>query len=150
MCFSVTNFHGGRRIFCRWYYAKVLGTWGYYCGDPTRESLHCVNIYNNKEPLWYIEKIWEKSTKTEIRNHIHYSYYFFFFSLLLLLSSIRERDETRGTIKTSNAMSYFSLVLTLVTVTNTNRYLILHLYISTPQEKQNQAFFPSGRLIGSY
>jgi hypothetical protein len=26
--------------------------------------------------------------------------------------------------------------------------LILHLYISTPQEKQNQAFFPSGRLIG--
>jgi len=40
------------------------------------------------------------------------------------------------------------LVLTLVTVTNTNRYLILHLYISTPRNNQNQAFFPSGRLIG--
>jgi hypothetical protein len=38
----------------------------------------------------------------------------------------------------------------LVTVTNTNRCLLLHLYISTSREKQNQAFFRSGKLITQY
>ena len=63
---------------------------------------------------------------------------------LLILSSIRKREKIGGTIKTSNAMSCFFFGTYLVTVTNPNRYLILHLYISTPREKQNQAFFRSG------
>ena len=70
-----------------------------------------------------------------------YSYSFFYKG---------ERGETGWTIKTSNSMSCFSFGTNLVTVANTNRCLLLHLYISTSREKQNQAFFWSGRLITQY
>ncbi len=43
------------------------------------------------------------------RNKKSYALFFFIliYLLFLILSSVRERDETRETIKTSNAMSYF-------------------------------------------
>ena len=44
----------------------------------------------------------------------------------------------------------FSFGTNLVTVINTNRCFILPLYKSTSREKQNQAFFQSGRLITQY
>ena len=78
--------------------------------ETSRES---VSISDRTRSLsGYIEKIWEKtweeSTNHRIRNHLPYYLYILF--LFFLLQGGRE--ETGGTIKTSNAMSCFSLVLT--------------------------------------
>src|ERR1700679_569838 len=51
---------------------------------------------------------------------------------LLIFSSIRKREKIVGTIKNKQCMSCFFFGTYLVLVTNPNRYLILHLSISTP------------------
>ena len=69
-----------------------------------------------------------------------YSYSFFYRG---------ERGDRRND-KNKQFNELFSFGTNLVTVMNTNRCFILHLYISTSREKQNQAFFQSGRLITQY
>jgi hypothetical protein len=67
-----------------------------------------------------------------------------FIYIILILSSTRRERGDRRSDKNKQCNELFFFGTYLVTVTNTNRYLILHLYISTPREKQNQAFFRSG------
>ena len=60
---------------------------------------------------------------------------------LLIFSSIRKREKIVGTIKNKQCMSCFFFGTYLVLVTNPNRYLILHLSISTPRRSNTRLPF---------
>jgi hypothetical protein len=60
---------------------------------------------------------------------------------ILIFSSIRKREKIVETIKNKQCTELFFFGTYLVLVTNPNRYLILHLSISTPRKSNTRLPF---------